>query len=81
MGHVALTLQMERNSIGYYMFWKVLKDLGVWRDEEYLRRKQDQTVWDDRRDILPHCVIAVSSLYQVCIISYITGSETSLSQS
>ena len=43
----------------YRMFWGLLKDLGLWRDEEYLHKKSQRTVIDDRRDILPHCVIKV----------------------
>ena len=47
----------------YGLFWRTLKDLGVWRDEEYLQRKQEKTVIGDRRDIMPDCVIIVSYLY------------------
>ena len=62
----------------YRMFWKVLKDLGVWCDEEYLRRKQDRTVWDDKRAPLCHSSkFIISSVYNIIY----TGSETSLSQS
>ena len=43
----------------YRQFWKLLRDLGVWRDEEYLARKEQRTVRDDRRDILPNCIIQV----------------------
>ena len=61
----------------YQMFWGLLQDLGVWRDEEYLRRKETRTVRDDKRDIMPACVLTVSNnMYtlnahkrrQICII-------------
>ena len=34
----------------YQKFWRTLKDLGVWRDEEYLQRKERRTARDDLRD-------------------------------
>ena len=43
----------------YRMFWRVLRDLGLWRDNEYLQRKKQRTRRDDRRDILPTCVTMV----------------------
>ena len=43
----------------YRKFWGLLNDLGVWRDPEYLRRKERRTVRDDRRDVLPACVLKV----------------------
>ena len=43
----------------YKKFWRCLSDLGVWRDEEYIARKELRTVRDDRRDIMPDCVIEV----------------------
>lgn len=43
----------------YRKFWGLLSSLGVWRDEEYLCRKATRTVRDDRRDIMPVCVIEV----------------------
>ena len=50
----------------YHLFWKLLKDLGVWRDTEYLGRKAQRTTRDDRRDILPQCVIEVNQLDYTC---------------
>ena len=44
----------------YRMFWGLLNTLGVWKDEEYLQRKKTQTVRDDKRDIIPKCIITVS---------------------
>ena len=41
------------------LYRKLLNDLGVWRDPEYLRRKERRTVRDDRRDVLPACVLKV----------------------
>ena len=45
----------------YRLFWKLLKDLGVWRDELYLQRKSERTVIGDRRDIIPVCIITVNA--------------------
>lgn len=44
----------------YRKFWRTLKDLQVWMDEEYLTRKELRTVRDDRRDIMPDCVVKVT---------------------
>ena len=38
----------------YRLFWKLLKDIGVRGDKEYLQRKEGQTVRDDRRESSPH---------------------------
>ncbi len=43
----------------YKLFWRCLNTLGVWQDEEYLRAKELRTARDDRRDIMPRCVIEV----------------------
>ena len=47
----------------YQKFWGTLKDLGVWRDEEYLQRKERRTARDDLRDIMPTCVTLVSAFF------------------
>ena len=44
----------------YRLFWSTLKDFGVWRDDEYLQRKQEWTTIGDRHDIMPDCVVVVS---------------------
>ena len=44
----------------YRKFWRLLKDLCVWQDAKYLRRKKARTVRDDRSDIMPTCVQLVS---------------------
>ena len=46
----------------YHFFWKVLSDVGLWHDEEYLRRKEGRTVIHDKREIMPKCVVTVSTL-------------------
>ena len=46
----------------YRKFWRCLNGLGVWRDEEYLRKKEGRTVRDDRRDIMPDCVLEVHTI-------------------
>ena len=43
----------------YRKFWRCLNTLGVWRDRDYLRRKELRTDRDDHRDIMPDCVIDV----------------------
>ena len=45
----------------YTLFWRLLNTLGVWRDEEYLQRKERRTVRVDKRDIIPKCIITVSN--------------------
>ncbi len=54
-GLVALILQ-KRHRL-YRMFWRLLSDLRVWVDDEYLERKEHRTVIQDRREITPKCVI------------------------
>jgi len=49
----------EKRHMLYKKFWRCLNHLGLWQDEEYLRRKATRTVRDDRRDIMPDCVIDV----------------------
>jgi len=51
----------------YRKFWRLLKDLGVWRDREYLMRKAAKTSREDRREIIPDCVIKVSSIPETIV--------------
>ena len=44
----------------YCFFWKLLSDVGLWQNEEYLRRKEGRTVIHDKREII---VVTVSTLY------------------
>ena len=44
----------------YRHFWKALKDLGLWKCEQYLSRKCLITHKDDPREIIPVCVVNVS---------------------
>jgi hypothetical protein len=46
----------------YSFFWKLLSDVRLWCDEEYLRRKEERTVIHDKREIMPKCVVTVSTL-------------------
>ena len=41
------------------IFWGLLTKLYYFKDSEYLHRKEGQTVRDDRREILPACMIQV----------------------
>ena len=43
----------------YVLYWGTLKDLGSWTDEEYLRRKERVAAQEDRREVMPDCVIQV----------------------
>ena len=49
----------EKRHMLYRKFWRCLKNLGVWQNGEYLRRKEVRTARDDRRDIMPDCVLEV----------------------
>jgi hypothetical protein len=44
----------------YRLFWGLLNSLGVWRDDEYLQKKESRTSIDDRRETIPKCIITVS---------------------
>ena len=44
----------------YTGFWRLFKDLWLWRDDRYLERKQTITSIDDPREPLPKCVVEVS---------------------
>ena len=44
----------------YSMYWKVLSDLELWSDDEYLARKKKKKGKDTIRDIIPECIITVS---------------------
>ena len=52
----------EKRHMLYRKFWRCLKALGVWRDEEYLQRKEFRTARDDKRDVMPDCVIRVGRI-------------------
>ena len=45
----------------YRLFWKTLKELGLWRNQLYLARKRQVTHEDDPREIIPLCVVNVSN--------------------
>ena len=48
----------------YRQFWQLLKDIGTWQHPEYLSNKLKITTRDDPREILPLCIVQVST----CII-------------
>ena len=58
----------EKRYMLYRKFWRCLDRLGVWRDEGYLRRKERRTRRDDRRDVMPDCVIEVSAKQRYRVI-------------
>ena len=43
----------------YNLWWQSLKDLVVWKDEQYLTRKGPRMARDERKEIIPLCVIKV----------------------
>ena len=47
----------------YRKFWRVLREIGLWRHEPYLVRKATRTSCDDVREIMPTCVTRVSGSY------------------
>lgn len=54
----------------YRLFWRLLKDIGLWMDEEYLVRKEARTVQHDKREIMPTCVIKVGvRIYMYLVLS------------
>ena len=46
----------------YRLFWRLLSNVGYWNDEEYLQRKAERTTTSDRRELIPQCIIEVSSI-------------------
>ena len=46
----------------YRFLWRLLNDMGLWRDDEYLQRKEGRTAIYDKREIIPRCVVTVSTL-------------------
>ena len=59
----------------YKQFWRTLNDLGLWKDEQYLLRKQAITLLADQREKMPTCVVRVSkqacdSLYMYIHVLY-----------
>ena len=44
----------------YHLFGGLLRDFSVLNDQEYIQRKEERTVRDDRWDIIPTCIIKVS---------------------
>ena len=72
----------EKRYMLYRKFWRTLKTLGLWQAEEYLSRKELRTVRDDRRDIIPDCVIRVCMIHVTCsnLITPVTGNTNSIPQ-
>ena len=57
----------------YHLFWKLLSDVGLWQDEEYLQMKEGRIAIYDKREIIPKCVITVSTLQHYVIhIAYLS---------
>ena len=49
----------------YKMFWRLLRDVGLWMDDEYLARKERRTAMYDKREMIPTCVITVSHYFSI----------------
>ena len=58
----------EKRHMLYKKFWRCLSTIGVWNDEIYLRRKEEQTARNDRREIIPSCIIEVSYPYIIYLM-------------
>jgi len=45
----------------YNIFWQCLNslDLDVWKNEDYLKRKEARNVREDKKDIIPDCILTV----------------------
>ena len=50
----------EKRHMLYKKFWRCLSTLGVWKDEGYLQHKETRTAREDKRDIMPKCIVVVS---------------------
>ena len=55
-----------------FHFWRLLCDVGLWNDEEYLSHKEQRTDRSDKRDIMPDCVLLYlawvnQKIYPCCI--------------
>ena len=70
----------EKRYTLYRKFWGLLKDLGVWRDESCLIKKQQRTAKDDRRDIMPDCCFFSINIEFKILFLY-TGDKVKISQS
>ena len=69
----------------YQKFWRLMEDLGEWRDPTYLKRKKQKTAVEDPREIFPQCILDVSKMHAInvnfdAIISN-AGGQTTLPQS
>ena len=49
----------EKRYVLYRKIWGLLNDVGLWKDDDYLSRKEEKTARDDKRDVMPDCVIKV----------------------
>ncbi len=47
----------------YRKFWTLLSVLGVWKHPLYILHKNTKTTAQDRRDVMPTCVLRVSFKY------------------
>ena len=56
----------EKRYTLYRKFWGLLNDLEVWKDEEYLSKKENRTARHDKQDIMPLCVIKVNGYKKDC---------------
>ena len=63
----SLSNQCKRYKL-YRKFWSLLGQLGVWNDPVYLQFKQTKTSLNDPRDVMPNCVLTVSTMLLFIII-------------
>ena len=67
--HPANSLKRHRL---YKQFWRLLKEIGFFKDPDYLRQKERKTVRVDKREILPKCIVKVkNTMLGLDLIMYI----------
>ena len=61
----------EKRYMLYRKFWRSLNAIGLWRNEEYLTRKELRTSRGDKRDIMTDYVIKVGILFKTTLAEYL----------
>ena len=51
----------------FRLYQKLLGHLGVWNHLEYLTYKLTKSIVDDPRDVMPDCVLKVSTDFDKCL--------------
>ena len=61
----------------YHKFWSLLAKLGVWDEPIYVALKESFTSNNDRREVMPVCILDVSYLLIISLTNnlYVLGGE------